>query len=51
MSVAEYHDKFTQLSHYASNEVADDANKERRFLKGLYDGLQLQLMSNTYPNF
>ena len=51
MTVAEYRDKFTQLSRYASNEVADDADKKCRFLKGLYDGLQLQLMSNTYPNF
>ena len=51
MSVVEYHCKFAQLSRYAPNEVADDANKQRRFLKGLYDGLQLQLMSNTYPNF
>jgi hypothetical protein len=51
MSIAEYRDKFAQLSHYALNEVADDADKQRRFLKGLYDGLQLQLMSNTYPNF
>ena len=51
MSVAEYRDKFAQLSRYAPNEVADDVDKNRRFLKGLYDGLQLQLMSNTYPNF
>ena len=50
MSVAEYRDKFAQLSRYAPNEV-DDADKQRHFLKGLYDGLQLQLMSNTYPNF
>ena len=41
MSVAEYRDKFAQLSCYAPNEVADDADKQRRFLKGLYDGLQL----------
>ena len=51
MSVAEYCDKFAQLSRYAPNEVVDDADKQRHFLKGLYDGLQLQLMSNTYPNF
>ena len=51
MSVAEYHDKFAQLSCYAPNKVIDDADKQRHFLKGLYDGLQLQLMSNTYPNF
>ena len=39
MTVAEYLDKFAQLSRYALNEVADDADKQRRFLKGLYDGL------------
>jgi hypothetical protein len=39
MSVSEYHDKFAQLSRYALNEVANDADKQRLFLKGLYDGL------------
>ena len=51
MTVAEYRDKFAQLSRYAPNDVAKDKEKQRRFLKGLYDGLQLHLMSNTYPNF
>ena len=51
MFIAEYHDKFAQLSRYTPNEVADDADKQRRFLKSMYDGLQFQLMSNTYPNF
>jgi hypothetical protein len=51
MSVAEYHDKFAQLSCYAPNEVAKDSDKQRHFLKGLYDGLQLQMMSNVYPSF
>jgi len=51
MTVAEYRDKFTQLSRYALGEVAKDSDKQRRFLKGLYDGLQLQLMSNVYPSF
>ena len=51
MSVVEYRERLAQLSHYAPNEVADDVDKQRRFIKGLYDGLQLQLMSNTYPNF
>jgi hypothetical protein len=41
LSVAKYHDKFAQLSRYAPNEVANDSDKQRRFLKGLYDGLQL----------
>jgi hypothetical protein len=49
--MSEYHDKFAQLSCYAPNEVANDADKQCLVLKGLYDGLQLQLMSNTYPNF
>jgi hypothetical protein len=51
MSVAEYCGKFAQLSCYAPNKVADDADTQCHFLKGLYDGLQLQLISNTYPNF
>jgi hypothetical protein len=51
LSVAEYRDKFAQLSRYAPHEVANDSDKQCRFLKELYDGLQLQLMSNTYPNF
>jgi hypothetical protein len=41
LSLAEYRDKFAQLSRYAPNEVANDSDKQRRFLKGLYDGLQL----------
>jgi hypothetical protein len=51
MSVAEYHDRFAQLSHYAPDEVRDDANKQRLFLKGVYYDLILQLSGNTYPNF
>jgi hypothetical protein len=51
MSVAEYHDKFAQLLRYAPAEVARDSDKQRHFLKGLYDGLQLQLMSNKYASF
>jgi hypothetical protein len=31
--------------------VARDSDKQRHFLKGLYDGLQLQLMSNKYVSF
>jgi len=51
MTVPEYRDKFAQLLRYAPNEVANDADKQRLFLKGLYYGLQLQLMSNEYPNY
>jgi hypothetical protein len=42
--VCEYRDRFTQLSHYAPKEVDSDAEKQRRFLKGLNDVLQLQLI-------
>jgi hypothetical protein len=41
MSMSEYRDNFAQLSRYAPNEVANDADKQWLFLKGLYDGLQL----------
>ena len=51
MSVCEYHDVFTQLSHYAPEEVDNDAKKQKCFLKGLNDGVQLQLMTVVYPDF
>jgi len=35
MSVAEYHDMFEQLARYAPNEVREDADKQRLFMKGL----------------
>jgi hypothetical protein len=31
MTVSEYRDRFTQLSRYAPNEVANDADKQRHF--------------------
>ena len=51
MTVCEYHNKFTQLSCYAAGEVVNDAKKQKCFLKGLNDGLQLQLMTVEYPDF
>jgi len=51
MTVAEYHDKFEQLARYALNEVREDADKQRLFMKGLYYELRLQLAGNTYPTF
>ena len=41
MSVCEYHNRFTQLSCYAPREVDSDAKKQKCFLSGLNDGLQL----------
>jgi hypothetical protein len=51
MSVAEYRDKFTELSRYAAEEVAEDRKKQELFLDGLAGSLQYQLMSYTFPNF
>ena len=51
MTVAEYHDTFEQLARYAPNEVREDADKQRLFMKGLYYELRLQLAGNTYPTF
>ena len=51
MTVAEYHDTFEQLARYAPNDVREDADKQRLFMKGLYYELRLQLVGNTYPTF
>jgi hypothetical protein len=51
MSVAEYRDKFTELSHYATEEVAEDKKKQKLFLDGLAGSLQYQLMSYPFPTF
>jgi len=40
-SVCEYRNWFTQLSCYAPGEVDSDARKQKCFLKGLNDDLQL----------
>ncbi|XP_066334357.1 uncharacterized protein [Miscanthus floridulus] len=40
MSVSEYHDKFAQLARYAPNDVREDADKQRLFLKGIYYDLR-----------
>ena len=36
---------------YAPKEVDNDAKKQKRFLKGLNDGVQLQLMTVVYLDF
>jgi len=41
MTVYEYRDMFSQMSRYALEEVDNDAKKQKRFLKGLNDGVQL----------
>jgi len=51
MLVCEYRNRFTQLTCYAPKEVDSDAKKQKRFLKGLNDGLQLQLMTVVYADY
>jgi hypothetical protein len=51
MSVSEYRDRFTQLSHYAPEEVHTDEKRQERFLKGLIGPLNYQLQSHNFPNF
>jgi hypothetical protein len=51
MSVAEFRDKFIELSRYAPEEVADDPKKQERFMESLVGPLRYQLMSHTFPSF
>jgi hypothetical protein len=51
MSVSEYRDRFTQLSHYAAEEVDIDEKRKERFLEGLIGPLNYQLQSHNFPNF
>jgi hypothetical protein len=43
MTVNEYITKFTQLSHYAPNNVDTDEKKQDYFLNNLNDGLTYAL--------
>ena len=51
MFVAEYRDKFIQLSWYAPTKVDDDEKTQELFMEGLNDGLQYQLLSHTFASF
>jgi hypothetical protein len=51
MSVSEYRDKFLQLSCYAPEDVNTDTKRQYRFLRGLVDPMQYQLMNHTFPTF
>ena len=39
MTVAEYRDKFIQLSWYAPTKVDEDRKRQELFMEGLNDGL------------
>jgi hypothetical protein len=49
--VNEYVTKFTQLSHYALNEVDTDEKKQDYFLNSLNDGLAFALEAQDFENF
>ena len=49
--MAEYRDKFIELSRYAPKDVAEDGKKHELFLDGLAGPLQYQLMSHTFSSF
>ena len=51
MTVAEYRDKFIQLSWYAPTEVEHDEKRQELFMEGLNDGLQYQMLSHTFASF
>jgi hypothetical protein len=51
MLVAEYRDRFIELSHYAPEEVADDPNKQECFMEGLAGPLRYQLTVHTFLSF
>jgi hypothetical protein len=51
MILNEYITKFTQLSHYALNEVDTYEKKQDSFLNGLNDGLAYALEAQDFENF
>ena len=51
MTMSEYHARFEQLARYAPNDVREDADKQRLFMKGIYYELRLQLASTKYATF
>jgi hypothetical protein len=51
MSVSEYVTHFTQLSHYAPNNVDTNEKKQDCFLNGLNDCLAYALEAHDFVNF
>ena len=47
----QYMDGFSKLARYAPNDVATDASKQEKFLEGLNDELNMQLMVATFNNY
>jgi hypothetical protein len=51
MAMSEYVTRFTQLSHYAPNNVDTDEKKQDCFLNGLNDGLAYAIEAHDFENF
>jgi hypothetical protein len=51
MTVSEYVTRFTQLSHYAPNNVDMNEKKQDWFLNGLNNGLAYALEAHDFINF
>jgi hypothetical protein len=51
MLVNEYDTLFTQLFHYAVNDVDTDEKKQDCFLNGLNDGLAYALEAQDFEKF
>jgi hypothetical protein len=51
MTVSEYVTRFTQLSHYAPDNVDTDEKKQDWFLNGLNNGLTYALEARDFINF
>ena len=50
MTVVEYHDKFLSLARYAPDEIDTEVKKKEMFLNGLYDEMQLVLVSIQFAD-
>ena len=50
-TVGQYVDEFSKLARYASDDVATDAAKQKKFMEGLNDEMSMQLMVATFNSY
>ena len=51
MKVFEYERRFSELSDFCHNLVADEVSKKRRFLDGLIEPIALSLSGSDHPTY
>jgi hypothetical protein len=51
MTVNEYLNSFIQLSRYATEDINANEKKQDKFLEGLNDDIQFQLLNANYVDF